>query len=175
MEKSWGYCKNKTESQKQEAQIQNLRMPENSWLQGTLIDKNISKSLHTYTETKLHPRDNKFQSKTYQANSPTTQEPKPVHKNIGSQKSHQTHRHLKTHSWTLLRTPEKRDPAPPTMTPMQASLTRKLWWATRPTPYKGGTSTIQRDCKLPAERPNQTQQPKQDEKAEKYSTGKGRW
>ena len=55
MEKSLGYCKNKTESQRQEAKIQNLRVPENSWLQGTLIDKRSSKSLHTYTETKLHP------------------------------------------------------------------------------------------------------------------------
>ena len=78
MEKSWGYCKNKTESQRQEAWIQNLRTPENSWLQGTLINKSSSKSLHTYTETKLQLRD-KFQSKTYQANSPTMQEYNPEH------------------------------------------------------------------------------------------------
>ena len=69
IEKSRGYSKNKTESQRQEAKIQNLRTPENSLLQGTLIDKRSSKSLHTYTETKLHPRVKKFQSKTYQANS----------------------------------------------------------------------------------------------------------
>ena len=78
MEKSWGYCKNKIENQRQEAWIQNLRTPENSWLQGTLINKSSSKSLHTYTETKLQLRD-KFQSKTYQANSPTTQERNPEH------------------------------------------------------------------------------------------------
>ena len=54
--------------------MQNLRTPENSYSQGTLIDKSSSKSLHIYTETKLHPRTNKFQSKTYQAHSPTTQE-----------------------------------------------------------------------------------------------------
>ena len=74
MEKSWGYYKNKTESQRQEAWIQNLRTPENFSLQGPLIDKSSSKSLHTYTETKLHPRANKFQNKTYQANSLTKQE-----------------------------------------------------------------------------------------------------
>ena len=41
---------------------------------GILIDKSSSKNLHAYTETKLHPRAKKFQSKTYQANSPTAQE-----------------------------------------------------------------------------------------------------
>ena len=95
------------------------------------------KSLHTYTESKLHPRANKFQSKTYQANSATKQEYNPQHKNTGSQKSHQTHRHLKTHYWTLNCTPERRDLAPPTRTPMQASLTRKPWQATHPTPPTG--------------------------------------
>jgi len=40
------------------------------------IDKSSSKSLHTYTETKLHPRANTFQSKTYKANYPTMQEHK---------------------------------------------------------------------------------------------------
>ena len=52
----------------------------------------------------------------------------------GCPKSHQTHWHLKTHSWTLHSTPERRNPAPPTRTPMQASLTRKPWQATHPTP-----------------------------------------
>ena len=32
---------------------------------------------------------------------------------------------------------ERRDPAPPTRTPMQASLTRKPWQATHPTPLTG--------------------------------------
>ena len=54
-----------------------------------------------------------------------------------SQKSHQTHRHLKTHYWTLHCTPERRDPVPPTKTLTQASLTRKPWQATHPTPSKG--------------------------------------
>ena len=81
MDKSWGYCKNKTESQRQEPWIQNLRTPENSWFQGILLDKSSSKSLHNYTETKLHPRANKFQSKTFQAN---TQEHNTEHKNTGN-------------------------------------------------------------------------------------------
>ena len=137
MEKSWGYYKNKTESQRQEAWIQNLRTPENFSLQGPLIDKSSSKSLHTYTETKLHPRANKFQIKTYQANSPTKQEHNPDHKNTGGQNPHQTHGHLKTHYWTLHCTPERRDPVPPTRTPTQASLYRKPWQATCPTPPTG--------------------------------------
>ena len=44
-----------------------IRTPENSWCLGTLTNKSSSKCLHTYTETKLHPRASKFQSKTYQA------------------------------------------------------------------------------------------------------------
>ena len=43
----------------------------------------------------------------------------------GAQKSHQTNRHLKSHYWTLHCTPERRDPPPPTRTPLQTSLTRK--------------------------------------------------
>ena len=79
MEKSWGYYNKKTESQSQEAEIQNLRTPENSWIQGTLIDKSWSKSLHIYTETKLRARANKFQSKTHHINSPAMQQHSPEH------------------------------------------------------------------------------------------------
>jgi len=39
-----------------------LRTPENSLLQGTLIDKSSSNSLLTYIETKLHARANKIQA-----------------------------------------------------------------------------------------------------------------
>ena len=77
METSYGYCENKTENQGQEAWLQNLRTSENSWFQGTLIDKNSPKSLHNYTETNLHPRANKFQSNTYHVNSPAKQEHNP--------------------------------------------------------------------------------------------------
>ena len=44
-----------------------------------LIDKSSLKSLHTYTETKLHPRANKFQCKTHHANSSAKQEHNPEH------------------------------------------------------------------------------------------------
>ena len=47
------------------------------------------------------------------------------------------HWHLKTHYWTLHCTPEKRNPAPPTRTLTQASLTRKPWQPTGPTPPTG--------------------------------------
>ena len=152
MAKSWGYCKNKTENQRHEAYVQNLRTPENSWLQGTLINKSSSKSLHTYTETKHHQRANKFQSKTYQANSPAMQEHSPELQYTGCPESHQTQRHLKTHYWTLHCTSERRNPAPPTRTLMQASLTRKRWQAPiQPHPQRG-TFTIKRNHKLPAYR-----------------------
>ena len=105
-----------------------------SWLQGTLINKSSSKSLHTYTETNHHPRAKKFQSKTNHANSSATQEHSPELQYTGFPKSHQTHRHLKTCDWALHCTPERRNPAPPTRTPTQASLTRKPWQATHPTP-----------------------------------------
>ena len=104
---------------------------------GNTNQQELIKRLHIYTETKLHPRANKFQSKTYQANSPATQEYSPELQYTGFPKSHQTHRHLKTHYWKLHCTPERRNPAPPTRTPTQASLTRKPWQATRPTPPTG--------------------------------------
>ena len=49
----------------------------------------------------------------------------------------------------------------------------KSW--TQPHP-QGGISTVKKNHKLPAyERLHQTQQSKQDEKAERYSAGKGTW
>ena len=67
--------------------------------------------------------------------------------------SDQTHRHLKTHYWTIHCPPERRGPSPHTRTPMQASLTRKPWQATLVQPHRqGGTSTIKRNHKLPAYR-----------------------
>ena len=72
---------------------------------------------------------------------------------------------------------ERRDPAPPTRTPMQASLTRKPWQATHPTPLTGRnlqnkeelqTSSIQ---KVHPKHSNLNNM----ETAEKYSAGKGTW
>jgi len=99
------------------------------------MDKTSSKSLHTYTETKHHPRANKFQSTTYNTNSPTTQEHSPELQYTGCPNSQQTHRHLKTHYWTLHCTLE-RSPAPPTRTGTQASLSRKPWQATHTIPHR---------------------------------------
>ena len=65
------------------------------------------------------------------------QEHNPEHSNTGGQKSHQTHRYLKTHYRTLHCTPERRDPTLPTRTPTQASLTRKPWQATHSTTPTG--------------------------------------
>ena len=164
MEKSWGYCK--TENQRQEAQVQILRTPEYSLLQGTLIDRSSSKA-STYTETKHHPKANKFQSKTYHANSPATQEHSPELQYTGCPKSLQIHWHPITHYWTFHCTLERRNPAPPTRTPTQASLTKKPWQATGRTPptvrkLHNKNST---NCQN-TERTPQTQQYKQDEETE---------
>ena len=83
-----------------------------------------------------HPRATKFQSKTYHANSPSTQEHSPELQYTGCPKSHRTRWHLKTHYWTRLHSSEKRSSSTH-RTPMQASLTRKPWQATRPTPPIG--------------------------------------
>ena len=130
----------------------------------------LIKRLHTYTETKHHPRANKFQSKTYHTNSPATQEHSPELQYTGCPKSLQTHWHLITHSWTLYCTPERRNPAPPTRTPTQASLTRKPWQATHTTPLtarKLHNKENSTNCQN-TERPPQTQQYKQDEETEEY-------
>ena len=71
---SWGYCKRRTETQRQGGLIQNFRESENSWLQRPLINERSPKSLHTYTEIKLHRRANKFQCKKHHANFPEKQE-----------------------------------------------------------------------------------------------------
>ena len=55
----------------------------------------------------------------------TEKQPRPQAQKYRQPKSHQTHRHIKTHYWTLHCTPERRDPDPPTRTLMQASLSRK--------------------------------------------------
>ena len=82
---------------------------------------------------------------------------------------------LITHYWSLHCTPERRNPAPPTRTPTQASLTRKPWQATDTTPptvrklHNKENSTNYQNI----ERPPQMQQYNQDEETEEYSAGKG--
>ena len=131
MEKSLGYCKNKTENQRQEASVQILRTPENSWLQGTLIDRSSSnasiptlKPSTTQGPTSSRARHTK---QILQQHSPELQY-------TGCPKSPQNDSHLITHYWTLHCTPERRNPAPPTRTLTQASLTKKPWQATDTTP-----------------------------------------
>ena len=131
MEKSWGYCKNKTENQKQEAWVQILRTAENSWLQGILIDRSSSNASISTLEPST---TSKIQSKTYHANSPATQEHSPELQYTDCPKSLQTHWHLITHYWTLHCIPEGRNPAPATRILTQASLTKKPWQATDTTP-----------------------------------------
>ena len=87
----------------------------------------------------------------------------------------QNHRRLITHYWSLHCTPERRNPALPTRTPTQASLTKKPWQATDTTPptvrkfHNKQNSTNSQDT----ERPPQTQQYIQDEETEEYPAGKG--
>ena len=133
MEKSWGYCNKKTENQRQEVGPK----PENTrelLTPGTINQQELIQKPPYLHWTKHHPRDNKFQSKTYYTNSPATQEHSSDLQYTGCPKSHQTNRHLKTHYWTRHCTPEGRNPAPSTKIPMQACLTRKPWKDTRPNP-----------------------------------------
>ena len=143
---------------KTRSKTQSLRTPENSWLQGTLMDKGSSKSHHTYTETKHHPRTNKFQSKTYHTNSPAMQEHSPELQYTGCPKSHKPTdiSKLTTGHFTAL---QREEIQLPTRTLMQASLTRKPQQATHPTPPTGRnlhnkeepqTSSIQKGHPKPA-------------------------
>ena len=141
---------------------------------GNINQQELIKHLHTYTEAKHHPRANKFQSKTYHENSPATQEHSSELQYAGCPKSLQTHWHLITHYWTLHCTPERRNPAPSTRTPTQASLTGKSWQATYKTlPTARKLHNKENSTKWQnTERPSQTQQYKQDE-TEEYPAGKG--
>ena len=134
MEKSWGYCKKQDWKPEAGGLSPNPENTRELLTPGNINQQELIKCLHPYTETKHHPRANKFQSKTYHTNSPATQEHSPELQYTGCPKSLQTHWHLITHYWTLQCTPERRNPAPPSRTPTQASLTRKPWQATHPTP-----------------------------------------
>ena len=57
---------------------------------GYINRQELIKHLHTYTETKHCPRANKFQRKTYHANSPATQEHSPELQYTGCPKLLQT-------------------------------------------------------------------------------------
>ena len=141
---------------------------------GNINWQKLIKRLHTYTETEHHARAKKFQGNTYQANSPATQEHSPELQDTGCPKSPQNHRHLITHYWTLHCTPERRNPAPPTRTPTQASLTRKPWQATYTNPHtlrKCHNKENSTNCQN-TERTPQTQQFKQVEETEEYPAGK---
>ena len=136
---------------------------------GNINQQELIKCLYTYTETKHHPRANKFQSKTYHSNSPATQEHTPELQYTGCPKLLQTHWHLITHYWTLHCTPERRNTAPPTRTPTQAW---KATCTTPPTERKLHNEQNSTNCQN-TERPPQTQQYKQDEETEEYLAGKG--
>ena len=134
----------------------------------------LIKLLHSYIGIKQHLRANKFQCKTYHTNSPATQEHSPEFQYTGCPKLLQNHWHLITHYWTLHCIPERRNPAPATRTPIQASLTKKPWQATCTTPQIARKLHNKENCTncQNTERPPQTQQYKQGEETEEYPTGK---
>ena len=176
MEKPWGYYKNKTENK-----TRGRRLKSKSWEHQRTPDSREHESIEVHQMPPyLHwnqapPNGQQFQRKTYHASFPATEEHSPELQYTGCPKSHQTHWHLKTHYWIPHCTPEKRNPAPSTRTPTQASLTRKPWQATRPTPptaRKLHNKENSTNCQN-TERPPQTQQYKQDEETEEYPAGKG--
>ena len=89
--------------------------------------------------------------------------------------SYQTHRHPQNHYWTLHCTPERIDPAIPTITQTRVLTARKPWQATGP--------TLPTESRLHKKEPQHSslqkvhpkQQSKQNEKSEKYSAGKRTW
>ena len=173
MEKSWGYCKNKTENQRQQAKVQILRTPENSWLQGTLIDRTSSKA--SIPTMKPHTTQGPTSSRaryTMEFSSNTGTQPwASIYRLANHTKPTDISKPTTGHFIAL----QTGNPAPPTRTPTKASLTRKPWQAISPIPPPGPTSTIKRNHKLPGYRKaTPTQQCEQDENAEKYSTGKGK-
>ena len=126
-------------------------------------------------ETKHRPRANKFQTKTYHANSAATQEHSPKLQYTGCPKSLQIQWHLITHYWTIHCTLERRNPGSPTRTLTQESLNRKPWQVTHTSPptarklHNKENSTNSQNT----ERPPQTQKYKQDEETKEYPAGKG--
>ena len=97
-----------------------------TWLQGTLIDRSASNASipalkpSTTQGPKVSGQDIPSKFSSNKEHSPELQD-------TGSPKSPQNHRHPITHYWTFHRTPERRNTAPPTRTPTQASLTKKPW------------------------------------------------
>ena len=129
----------------------------------------MSKSLHTYTETNHHPRANKFQRKTYHANSPATQE----HTLERQQTTTQSHtKHIDPSQNSLLdiialqreeiqfHRPEHRRKLPEPGN-LDKPIGNPTHWV-KPPQYKGTTNHQN------TESPLQTQKSRQDEKAEKY-------
>ena len=155
--------------------MQILKTLENSSLQWTLIDKSSSnaskptlKPSTTQGPTSSRARHTTQILQQHRKHSPELQY-------TGCPKSLQTHWHLITQHWTLLRTSERRNTDPHPRTPTQASLTKKRWQATcrtPPTVRKLHNKENSTNCQNTERRPH-TQQYKQDEEAEKYPTGKG--
>ena len=147
-----------------------MRTTENTWLQGTLINRSSSNaSIPT-----LKPSTTQGPTSS-RANSPATQAHSPELQYTGCPKLLQNHWHLITHYWTLHCTPERRNPAPPTRTLTQASLTKKPWQLTHitpPTVRKLHNKENSTNCQN-TERPLQTQQYKQYEETEEYPEDKG--
>ena len=105
----------------------------------------------------------------------SNKEHSPELQDTGSPKSPQNHRHPITHYWTFHCTLERRNTAPPTRTPTQASLTKKPWQATCTNPHrarKHHNKENSTNCQN-TERTPQTQQFKQDEETEEYPADKG--
>ena len=174
MEKSLGYCKNKTENQKG-------RLKSKSWEHQRTPDSREHKLTGAHQMPPyLHwnqapPKGQQFpeQDIPWKFSSNTGTHPwASIYRQI---KLLQNHRHLITHYWTLHCTPERRNPAPPTRTLTQASLTKKPWQATDTTPptarklHNKENSTNSQNTK----RPPQTQQYNKDEETEEYSADKG--
>ena len=138
------------------------------------MDKSSSKSLRTYTETKHHPRANKFQSKTYHTNSPATQEHSHELQYTGCPVTPNPLTYHNSLLDTSLHSREKKSSSTHQKTntsfPNQETFTSHPY---NPTPSEEIPQSRELHTCQNTESPPQTQQYKQDEKTEEYPAGKG--
>ena len=135
----------------------------------------LIKCLHTYTETKHHPRANYFQSKTYHANSSATREHTPelqiyrqLKVTLKPLTSHNSLLDTSLHSREKKSSPTHQNTD--TSFPNQETLTTTC--TTPPTARKFHNKENSTNSQN-TERPPQTQQYKQDEETEEYPAGQG--
>ena len=153
-------------------ELQNLRTSENSWLQGTLIDKSSLPNLHTYTETKLTQQPTSSSARHTML---ILQQSRNTTLGIKRQAAESHAKPIDTPKLTRdtsLHSREKKSSS--THQNTDTSFPNQETLKIPPTARKPHNKDNSTNCQN-TERSPQTQQSKQDKNAEKYSAGKGTW